>query len=101
MLTANISKAKNELSRYLDAVRAGETVLILDRNRPIAQIRPLSSLDEGGGEARLTELEARGLIRRPEGSSASWVSELADMTACGAQPTGSVEALIAERESGR
>lgn len=100
MITANISKTKNELSRYLDAVRGGETVLILDRNRPIAQIQPLST-DTGAGSARLNELEASGLISRPQVSSVSWTRKLQAPVGGSQDAVGSVEALIEERDLGR
>ncbi|MDQ8208990.1 type II toxin-antitoxin system prevent-host-death family antitoxin [Coraliomargarita sp. SDUM461003] len=100
MITANISKTKNELSRYLEAVRGGETVVILDRNRPIAQIQPLSS-ESGADLARLSELEAGGLITRPQSRDVAWIRHLQPV---GDDPAGqveSVDALIEERESGR
>jgi prevent-host-death family protein len=97
MITANISKTKNELSRYLDAVRSGETVVILDRNRPIAQIQPLSP-ETGAGSARLSELEASGLITRPRSCHHKWAE---DLQATGGDTVGSVDALMEERDSGR
>jgi prevent-host-death family protein len=49
MKQANISTTKNNLSRILAEVRAGETYIIVDRNVPIAKIeslvRSLDSLD--------------------------------------------------------
>lgn len=63
MEKATISQLKNHLSAYLKKVRAGETVLILDRDRPVARlerVRPDELKDE-----RLAELERRGIIRRP------------------------------------
>ena len=100
MITANISKTKNELSRYLDAVRGGETVVILDRNRPIAQIQPLS-LETGAASARLSELEVGGLVTRPKSSDRSWVKDLLVTDGDSAGAVGSVDALIEERASGR
>ncbi|TVR65688.1 MAG: type II toxin-antitoxin system Phd/YefM family antitoxin [Candidatus Competibacteraceae bacterium] len=41
MIILNIHEAKTHLSRYLDALRQGETILLCKRNRPIAEIRPL------------------------------------------------------------
>jgi len=100
MITANISKTKNELSRYLDAVRGGETVVIMDRNRPIAQIQPLSP-ETGAGSARLRELEASGLISRPKSRDASWLEQLQPAGGDASGEVGSVQALIEERDSGR
>jgi prevent-host-death family protein len=41
MIRINIHEAKTHLSRYLARVVAGETILICNRNIPIAEIRPL------------------------------------------------------------
>ncbi len=100
MITANISKTKNELSRYLDAVRGGETVLILDRNRPIAQIQPLSP-ERGSASARLSELAAGGLITCPKNATRSWLKDLQVMDGGPSDAVGSVDALLEERDSGR
>jgi prevent-host-death family protein len=61
MEKATISKLKNNLSAYLRKVRAGETVLVMDRNVPIARIERVAST---GGDQRLARLEAAGLVRR-------------------------------------
>lgn len=57
MVKANIATAKNELSRLIDRVRQGETVLIMDRNRPVARLEPL--LDQS---VTIDELHAQGLL---------------------------------------
>jgi len=47
MREVRIAELKAKLSEYLRAVRRGETVVVLDRETPVAQIvpvRPLSSL---------------------------------------------------------
>ena len=41
MTTININEAKTHLSRYAKRVKAGETVILADRNKPFAEIRPL------------------------------------------------------------
>ena len=40
MLQARISEVKAKLSSYLARVRAGESVLVLDRNTPVAKLVP-------------------------------------------------------------
>jgi prevent-host-death family protein len=45
MRTVNIAELKNRLSAYLQQVRAGEEIVIRDRNRPIAKIVPLDTTD--------------------------------------------------------
>ena len=42
MLKVNIHQAKTHLSRYVKRAKAGETIILCDRNKPIAEIRPLS-----------------------------------------------------------
>ena len=55
-----IRELKNELSRYIDRVRAGEEVIVTDRGRPVAR---LSSIDHSTD--RLADLIAAGLVRPP------------------------------------
>ena len=61
MEKTNISNLKNRLSSYLRKVRSGETVLVLDRNRPIARIERVGG--PPGADERLASLEAAGLVR--------------------------------------
>jgi len=65
MEKATISELKNQLSAYLKKVRAGETVLIYDRDEPIARLEGV----EGSATAdeRLVRMERSGLIRRGRG----------------------------------
>ena len=66
---------KNNLSRYLEYVRGGGTVLILDRDLPVARIVPLqhSAPAAGDDDTRLARLERRGLIRRGKGGLPEWL----------------------------
>ena len=62
MEKATISQLKNRLSAYLKKVRAGATVLILDRDDPIAR---LERVEAGARPAdRIARLEKAGLVRR-------------------------------------
>lgn len=65
MQKATISELKNRLSAYLKKVRAGQTVVIFDRDQPIARIERI----EGGDAAddRVARLERAGLARRGKG----------------------------------
>jgi antitoxin (DNA-binding transcriptional repressor) of toxin-antitoxin stability system len=72
MKKAKIAELKNNLSRYLDHVRGGGTVLVLDRDQAIARIVPLAGAGEGAHEQPLARLERRGLIRRGSGGLPSW-----------------------------
>lgn len=42
MIKLNIHEAKTHLSRYLERLAEGETILLCRRNEPIAEIRPLT-----------------------------------------------------------
>lgn len=46
MKTANIATARNQLSRLLQRVKRGETVLITDRKKPVARLVPVQETGE-------------------------------------------------------
>jgi prevent-host-death family protein len=56
-----IGEAKNELSALLRLVRRGQSVLILNRKRPVARLEPVIPASD---EERLAELERQGVLRR-------------------------------------
>ena len=91
---ATISELKNQLSAYLKKVIAGSSVLILDRNRPIAKIERVDSNDHPDG--RLERLARAGLLRR--GSGKLDVQSLLPPAGASANV---VDALLEERRSGR
>lgn len=41
MTNININEAKTHLSRFAKRVKAGETIILCDRNKPFAEIRPI------------------------------------------------------------
>ena len=43
MEKVNIQEAKTHLSRFAKKVKSGETVILCERNKPIAEIRPIHS----------------------------------------------------------
>jgi antitoxin (DNA-binding transcriptional repressor) of toxin-antitoxin stability system len=97
MKHAKISSLKNHLSRYLDYVRQGETVRVLDRDVPVAQIVPIGDASGGrrvGAEA-LAEMERKGLLRRGSGRIDR---EILDRDPPG-KPRGVLAALLEEREA--
>jgi len=51
--SVNIAELKNSLSAYLQEVRAGEEIVIRDRNLPVAKIVPLDTTDLSGEEMAL------------------------------------------------
>ena len=42
MIKLNIHEAKTHLSRYLELLEQGETIILCKRNTPIAEIRPIA-----------------------------------------------------------
>lgn len=74
MTKARIAELKNNLSRYLQHVRGGGTVLVYDRDEAVAQIVPIPHAGHkaGTGADRLARLERRGLIRRGTGGHPVW-----------------------------
>jgi prevent-host-death family protein len=99
MQKAKISELRDHLSRYLDHVRTGGRVLVLDRNRPVAEIVPVASagarsaIDDG----RLAALERDGLISRGTGRIPT---ELLRGTSVG-KGARVLQALLEERAGGR
>jgi prevent-host-death family protein len=63
MRSTNIADLRNRLTQYLKEVRAGEEIVIRDRQRPIARIVPFTP-DEQEDDA---DLVAAGLIRKGTG----------------------------------
>jgi prevent-host-death family protein len=62
MRSTNIADLRNRLTQYLREVRAGEEIVVRDRQRPIAKIIPFT-VDEDD-EA---DLVAAGVIRKGTG----------------------------------
>ena len=65
MKKATISELKNRLSAYLKEVQAGETILVLDRDQPVARIERVEA--EAHPEGLLGRLERAGLLHRGTG----------------------------------
>ena len=62
MEKVSISEIKNRLSAYLRKVRAGQVIVIMDRDQPIARLERIAG--NGHHDDRLRRLEQAGLIRR-------------------------------------
>ena len=63
MRSANIADLRNHLTQYLHEVRAGEEIVVRDRQRPIAKIVPFS-VDEDDDDSALV---AAGSMRKGTG----------------------------------
>jgi prevent-host-death family protein len=64
MKAVNIAELKNRLSAYLNEVKAGQEILVRDRNVPIARIVPLRVEEY---ETERLRLAAEGRIRLGSG----------------------------------
>ncbi len=96
MRRASISTLKAKLSQYLDAVKAGEEILVTERGKPVARISPVSG--EARQEERLERMIRAGQLRPPRSSSPLRIDTLDRPR----DPEGrSLEALIEERSEGR
>ena len=99
MKKVGITELKKKLSRYLERVNRGESILVFDRNQPVAQITPLQKASRGvtSAAARLARLERKGLIRRGNGDSSLWVAKRRLVKVEGSM----LQDLLAERRTGR
>ncbi len=64
MRTVNIAELKNKLSSYIGYAKAGETIIVRDRNRPVAQLVPFVA---GNASEEDLALVAAGHMRLGEG----------------------------------
>ena len=92
MKRASVSETKNRLSRLLEEVKRGESVLVLDRNKPIAVISPYR-------ETGLRGLVREGIVSPPcrKLDVDDFLNRTSPKLPCGA--SGSA-AVIQEREEG-
>lgn len=97
MIRASVSHTKNHLSALLAQVKAGETVLITDRDRPIARIVPM---EESSWTDRVEEMARYGLVRLPTREPLS-VHEIQTVTLSSGRNAGVLDALLEERGEGR
>lgn len=99
MKTASISETKNRLSAYIDLVRKGESVLITDRDVPVARLEPLAPGLPAGDEALLSNLERKGVIKRARLRPGK--NYLKSLPPAPRIKGDLLAALVAEREQGR
>lgn len=96
MKRAKISELKNRLSHYLQFVRRGQSVLVYDRDRPIARIDPVGDPNALHDDTWIGELERTGALRPPTGSlPKDWLQRRPSVRG------GVLDALLDERKAGR
>src|SRR4051794_24114489 len=97
MKKAKVGELRNGLSRYLAHVKAGGTVLVFERDRPVAQLVPVGPASKRSRDAdRLDRLERKGLITRGKGDMAAWLRKHPPVRG----GSGLLKALLDERRSG-
>ena len=97
MKNARISELRDKLSEYLAQVRKGETVIVYDRDTPIARIDPIAP---AGGDVPELVLDAyrRGIATPPKIRDGK---RLPMPPPKPQKPLDLLEALLEERRSGR
>lgn len=98
MKKASLTETKNNLSALIDQVRQGDTIVILDRGRPVARIESILAADVEP-EGRIARLERAGLVRRPKRRRPKKLLEEAPPQSKGGASV--LEALLDERKTGR
>ncbi len=67
---------KTRLGTYLRQVQKGRTLVVTDRGRPVAELRPIE-LEGNGEQKRLAELVALGLLTRESNAPLARIKPLA------------------------
>ena len=99
MKKATISETKNRLSALIDLVRHGETVLIVDRDRPVARLEPVVVPEATEADGRLQRLERAGILRRGKGEAEPEILKKSPPRPCSGGDI--LQALLEEREEAR
>jgi prevent-host-death family protein len=99
MKRATLTDTKNNLSALVDQVQHGETILILDRGRPVARLESVRWGDDDDPEGRLARLERQGLLRRASAPPPREI--LMEAPPRPSEGASALEALLAERRDGR
>ena len=98
MIITTITDAKNKLSALIDRVRAGETVLIMERGRPVARLESAVS-GPADADGRLLRLQRTGLVGIGTGEPSDEILSFKPPSA--SNNASAVEALLEERKQGR
>jgi len=97
MIRASVSYTKNNLSALLNQVKEGETIVVTDRDRPVARI---VSIEKPDWSTRLRELESKGSVRFPEAPPLD-PATFRPVEMEEGRVAGVLDALIEDRREGR
>ena len=99
MKMATITETKNHLSALIHEAQRGETIIVLDRKKPVARIESITPVMDEGEDVRLDRLQRGGILLKPRGGSLEDV-----LTKRPPRPGGAASAvrtLCTERGEGR
>ncbi len=65
MVATGIRDLKDNLSRYIRRIEAGERIAVTAHGRVVAELVPPETVGKGRGPSRFDELVAAGVIRPP------------------------------------
>lgn len=95
MRSVNVAELKNQLSKYLSFAKAGEEIVIRDRNLPVAKLVPFAA--ESASDEELL-LAAQGKMRLPEKKLS--LKQLLKVPTGKVAGNKAIEALLSDREEG-
>jgi prevent-host-death family protein len=101
MRNASVATAKNEFSRLLRRVKRGETVVITERNHPIARLQPIPAFAVGLDNSSLAALHDSGALLPPAGGALDVAAFLAAPRPALSASHSLAAAVLTEREEGR
>ncbi|HEV2520957.1 MAG TPA: type II toxin-antitoxin system prevent-host-death family antitoxin [Candidatus Acidoferrales bacterium] len=93
MRSVNVAELKNRLSKYLTFAKAGEEVIIRERDLPVAKLVPFSADDADSHDLLLA---AAGKLRLP--SARLNIKEFLKMPTPRVAGHKAIRALLADRE---
>jgi prevent-host-death family protein len=96
MTKVGVAHLKAQLSRYLDAAKQGEAIVVTERGRPVAKIVPLRGADRA--DSRRERLSRAGLLLLGTGRLRPILRKPPKGPLVG---TGVLRALLRERAEGR
>ena len=99
MKMATITQTKNNLSALIHEAQRGETIIVLDRKKPVARIESIAPANDEEDAARLDRLQREGILLKPRDTSLDGILNSRPRRI--GKGAGAVHALCKEREEGR
>lgn len=95
VLSVGCRELKTRLGTYMRQIKDGATIIVTERGRPIAELRP-PTMAAGGLEERLDQLAAAGLVTR-EVREPLPLQDFRPISAAVTAPGSASEAVIEDR----